>query len=204
MVLTVLQIIRDMGLPNPAGGFCLSPWLDLTHSFPSFQLNHLTDYIPHQINDSRLGTRLQYYAPNNYLHHPYVSPIFSDNLKGLPPLLFQTGGAEKLLDEIVTMAEKIREQNGSHNITLEVYEVKIFKTNDRDMFMYFMQCGTFLLPLDWRLNELVIGYKELPEEMELKSNILMIDQELILIIVEIENLSFTVHRLYKPKFVSIN
>ena len=33
--LALLQVIRDSGLPAPAGGVLISPWCDLTHSFPS-------------------------------------------------------------------------------------------------------------------------------------------------------------------------
>lgn len=38
--------IRDQGLPAPAGGILLSPWVDLTHSFPSIVADNPGDYIP--------------------------------------------------------------------------------------------------------------------------------------------------------------
>ncbi|KDR75638.1 hypothetical protein GALMADRAFT_248228 [Galerina marginata CBS 339.88] len=44
--LALLQVIRDSGLPAPAGGFLISPWCDLTHSFPSLHINTDTDVIP--------------------------------------------------------------------------------------------------------------------------------------------------------------
>lgn len=40
-----------------------------------------------------------------YLTHPYVSPLFGD-LAGLPPLLIQAGDAEVLRDEITLLAHK--------------------------------------------------------------------------------------------------
>ncbi|KAG8726661.1 hypothetical protein FRC11_014744, partial [Ceratobasidium sp. 423] len=46
MTLALLQIIRDVGLPAPAGGILISPWCDLTHSFPSVLTNTATDIIP--------------------------------------------------------------------------------------------------------------------------------------------------------------
>ncbi|KAG8768394.1 hypothetical protein FRC12_005594 [Ceratobasidium sp. 428] len=46
MTLALLQIIRDVGLPAPAGGVLISPWCDLTHSFPSILKNTATDIIP--------------------------------------------------------------------------------------------------------------------------------------------------------------
>jgi alpha-beta hydrolase superfamily lysophospholipase len=37
--LALLQVIRDSGLPAPAGGVLISPWCDFTHSFPSVFTN---------------------------------------------------------------------------------------------------------------------------------------------------------------------
>lgn len=44
--LALLQVIRDSGLPAPAGGVLISPWCDLNHSFPSILTNTDTDVIP--------------------------------------------------------------------------------------------------------------------------------------------------------------
>ncbi|KAI0050776.1 alpha/beta-hydrolase [Auriscalpium vulgare] len=44
--LALLQVIRDAGLPLPAGGYLISPWCDFTHSFPSIFTNTDTDVIP--------------------------------------------------------------------------------------------------------------------------------------------------------------
>ncbi|KAK7057586.1 Abhydrolase-3 domain-containing protein [Favolaschia claudopus] len=46
LTLALLQVLRDTGLPLPAGGVLISPWCDLTHSFPSIHLNTATDVIP--------------------------------------------------------------------------------------------------------------------------------------------------------------
>ena len=42
MSIALLQLIRDAGLPLPAGGVLISPWCDLTHSFPSIHVNTTT------------------------------------------------------------------------------------------------------------------------------------------------------------------
>jgi len=39
LTLALLQVLRDVGLPLPAGGVLISPWCDLTHSFPSLHTN---------------------------------------------------------------------------------------------------------------------------------------------------------------------
>ncbi|KAJ7240331.1 Alpha/Beta hydrolase protein [Mycena haematopus] len=46
LCLSTLAILRDMGLPMPAGAVLISPWVDLTHSFPSVMENTEKDIIP--------------------------------------------------------------------------------------------------------------------------------------------------------------
>ena len=43
---SILVILRDRGLPLPAGAILISPWVDLTHSFPSVAGDNTFDYIP--------------------------------------------------------------------------------------------------------------------------------------------------------------
>ncbi|BFZ65438.1 hypothetical protein YB2330_006607 [Saitoella coloradoensis] len=44
--LSLACILRDQGLPLPAGLVLISPWVDLTHSFPSVVKDNSGDYIP--------------------------------------------------------------------------------------------------------------------------------------------------------------
>ncbi len=46
MATAVLLILRNQGLPLPAGAILISPWVDLTHSFPSIAGDAPMDYIP--------------------------------------------------------------------------------------------------------------------------------------------------------------
>lgn len=46
LCLALLLIIRDQGLPMPAGASLISPWVDLVHSFPSITAPTEYDYIP--------------------------------------------------------------------------------------------------------------------------------------------------------------
>jgi len=46
MALSILCILRDQGLPLPAGAVLISPWVDLCHSFPSVIDDNSRDYIP--------------------------------------------------------------------------------------------------------------------------------------------------------------
>ncbi|KAG1760103.1 hypothetical protein EDD22DRAFT_902993 [Suillus occidentalis] len=46
LTLALLQILRDTGLPLPAGGILISPWCDLTHFFPNMLPHDTQDVIP--------------------------------------------------------------------------------------------------------------------------------------------------------------
>jgi len=46
MVMAALCVLRDQGIPLPAGAILISPWVDLTHSFPSVGNPAPMDYIP--------------------------------------------------------------------------------------------------------------------------------------------------------------
>lgn len=46
LALSMLVIMRDQGIPLPAGAILISPWVDLTHSFPSIVAENPGDYIP--------------------------------------------------------------------------------------------------------------------------------------------------------------
>lgn len=43
---SILVVMRDQGIPLPAGAILISPWVDLTHSFPSVAGDNPLDYIP--------------------------------------------------------------------------------------------------------------------------------------------------------------
>ncbi|KAK2014213.1 alpha/beta-hydrolase [Colletotrichum eremochloae] len=46
MILSILCLLRDQGIPLPAGAVLVSPWVDLTHSFPSVSGDNELDFIP--------------------------------------------------------------------------------------------------------------------------------------------------------------
>ncbi|OJD14637.1 hypothetical protein AJ78_05034 [Emergomyces pasteurianus Ep9510] len=46
LVLSILVTLRDQRMPLPAGAVLISPWVDLTHSFPSVSDDGGGDYIP--------------------------------------------------------------------------------------------------------------------------------------------------------------
>ena len=63
--LALLQVIRDSGLPQCAGGVLISPWCDMSHSFPSIHTNTAT-VGPHT-RESLTNTALSLFYRISYL-----------------------------------------------------------------------------------------------------------------------------------------
>ncbi|KAF9055922.1 Alpha/Beta hydrolase protein [Panaeolus papilionaceus] len=105
--LALLMYLRDNGYALPAGAILLSPWVDLTMSCESWETNAAYDVVPCPTADNHMNPIALYLGDRTeeYLTHPYASPLFGD-FKGLPPLLIQAGDAEVLRDEIGLLAHK--------------------------------------------------------------------------------------------------
>ena len=96
---------RDQGLPMPAAGICISPWVDLTLSGDSMTSKAEADPM---LKPETLGWMGGLYLNGQDAKTPLASPIFAD-LKGLPPLLVQVGSEEILYDDAVTFDKVARE-----------------------------------------------------------------------------------------------
>ncbi|KAI8099121.1 alpha/beta hydrolase fold-domain-containing protein [Halteromyces radiatus] len=125
LALAMMLYLRDHGLPSPEGACLLSPWVDLTFSYPSWDSASLFDYLPNNpdkltdMNPQRLYLGDDCTPAN--LKHPYVSPLFADHFEHLPPIMIQSGGCESLRDEIDAIYQKINQSKTTfiHN---EVYQ----------------------------------------------------------------------------------
>ena len=119
--LTVATLVaaRDAGLPQPAGGACISPWADLTCSLGTYATKAAADPVV----DARLIRRMaEAYLAGRDARTPLASPLHAD-LRGLPPLLVQVGGAEVLLDDARQLAA--RAKAAGVEVTLEVWEAMV-------------------------------------------------------------------------------
>eukprot|EP01094_Clydonella_sp_ATCC50884_P026844 TRINITY_DN7494_c0_g1_i1.p1 TRINITY_DN7494_c0_g1~~TRINITY_DN7494_c0_g1_i1.p1 ORF type:complete len:384 (+),score=128.87 TRINITY_DN7494_c0_g1_i1:125-1153(+) len=107
MASLLLHAIRDRGLPQPSGGWIISPQADLSVSLPSHtengprdaMINSRTypDFVPSTIGDSSLNPQ-----------DPRVSPLFAD-WSDLPPLLFSVSENEILRDDALECERRARE-----------------------------------------------------------------------------------------------
>jgi monoterpene epsilon-lactone hydrolase len=114
-VATVLAL-REARVPLPAGGVCISPWVDLTCSGASYATKAAADPIVRRAGVEEMARAYLCATPPRT---PLASPLFAA-LRGLPPLLIHVGSDEVLLDDAVQLAE--RAKAAGVDATLEIYD----------------------------------------------------------------------------------
>lgn len=102
---TATLMIRDRGLPMPAGVILLTPEVDLTEAGDSFRTNADLDVVLKR----PLPEANALYAGGHDLRDPYLSPLFADFTRGFPPTLVQTGTRDLFLSNSVLIHRKLRE-----------------------------------------------------------------------------------------------
>ncbi len=115
--LTVALMVsaRDAGQPQPACGWCISPWVDLECLGES--MNNKSEIDP-LIQKAYLKELAAAYLNGADPRSALAAPMYA-NLKGLAPLLIQVGSAETLLDDAVRLANVAGTADVA--VTLEVW-----------------------------------------------------------------------------------
>ena len=116
LTLGTMLTLRDAGEQLPAGAVCISPWTDLALTGASIQNKAKVDPI---LDPDSLQMYARYYAGENELTYPLISPLYA-NLEGLPPLLIQVGADEILLDDAIRFTQKARD--AGVDVTLEIWD----------------------------------------------------------------------------------
>jgi acetyl esterase len=87
----------------------LQPVVDFTMSFPSIDMPATECLVP---REDLAWYYEQYYGENNDTKQPRVSPIFADDLSGLPPALIIAAEYDTLRDEAKAYADRLRSSGG--------------------------------------------------------------------------------------------
>lgn len=122
LTLALLQRLRDGGQPMPRAGILLSPWVDLECGGESIPKNAPFDYLP----ANGLAGAAEQYLQGTDRRHPHASAVHAD-LRGLPPLLVQTGGAELFLSENLRLVELTREAGVAVTHEIEPGMIHVFQ-----------------------------------------------------------------------------
>ena len=105
LTVAALVQIRYLGLPVPAAGVCVSPWVDMEGLGESMETRAAVDPM---VGKENLMVSAKTYLGGADPRAPLAAPLYAD-LRGLPPLLIQVGDAEVLLDDSTRLAGIARE-----------------------------------------------------------------------------------------------
>jgi monoterpene epsilon-lactone hydrolase len=114
LTISTLVALRDRGETLPAAAIVFSPWVDLEVTGASMRANIRYDYVS---ADTLRALARCFVGAGGNLRHPLAAPLHAD-LRGLPPLLVQAGGAETLLDDARRIAARARD--AGVDVTLEI------------------------------------------------------------------------------------
>jgi acetyl esterase/lipase len=115
LTLAVMVSLRERGLPLPACGWCISPWVDMEARGESYATKAAMDPM---ISKDYILELAGWYLGGAPPRTPLAAPLYAD-LKGLPPLLIHVGSAETLLDDAMQIAA--RAGAADVRVTLEVW-----------------------------------------------------------------------------------
>jgi acetyl esterase/lipase len=101
LVVAAMLAIRDAAMPQPACGWCISPWVDMEASGETMASRAAADPT---VQKAGILDMARLYLNGADPRSPLASPIYAD-LAGLAPLLIQVGATETLLDDALRLAK---------------------------------------------------------------------------------------------------
>ena len=107
LTLSLLLMLRELELPQPAGAILISPLLDMAEQAPSRSKNARRDAALPPATRRGIDTRGMYAAGEDY-QNPLLSPIHGD-LQALPPCYVLVSDSEMLLDDSLRLARRAHE-----------------------------------------------------------------------------------------------
>jgi len=119
LVLATMLKLRDTGEALPLGAFCISAWADMTGNSGTFYSNYGKDIefgdLKHPVMNQRkkkelLSSDIYCFIGDADRTGPYISPVYG-TYHGFPPMIFTVGGDEMLLDDTLTIVNKLKEEN---------------------------------------------------------------------------------------------
>jgi epsilon-lactone hydrolase len=104
LTVAALLALRASGDPLPAAAVCLSPWADLTQSAPAYR--HRADQDP-MVSKAGLDVMAHAYLGDTDARLELASPVYAEDLSGLPPMRIEVGEREVLIEDATRLAERL-------------------------------------------------------------------------------------------------
>lgn len=130
LALALCLYLKDKGEPLPKKLVLMSPWTDLAATGDSYETNFEKDPLFGNTTDSMIYSNA-YYGENDP-KAPYISPLYGD-YEGLPPMLFQVGGAEMLLSDSARAAKKAKAAGCEVKLTIYDEMFHVFQLGMKKM-----------------------------------------------------------------------
>ena len=130
LALALCLYLKDKGEPLPKKLVLMSPWTDLAATGDSYETNFEKDPLFGNTTDSMIYSNA-YYGENDP-KTPYISPLYGD-YEGLPPMLFQVGGAEMLLSDSARAAKKAKAAGCEVQLTIYDEMFHVFQLGMKKM-----------------------------------------------------------------------
>lgn len=106
IVLSMLHVIREKKLPNPACTVVISPATDAHRIDEDAQSPQVRDYF---IKHANINFFVESYFQKTPTNHPVASPLYG-SLRGFPPLLIIVDKSELMYGQSARLAEKAKRQ----------------------------------------------------------------------------------------------
>ncbi len=100
LAISLMVRLRELGLPQPAIAFLMSPWVDMRGTGDSFKVNALRDPV---VSTEMINFVAKQYLKDAHPDSPLASP-FRAALEGIAPLRIYVGATETLLDDSIQLA----------------------------------------------------------------------------------------------------
>ena len=94
LCLATLLALKGRNIAQPVAAVAISPWTNLSCSGESYRTKNKVSLAP--LNSWTVFSK--YYIGENQATNPLISPLFGD-LKGLPPILLNSGADDELYDD---------------------------------------------------------------------------------------------------------
>ncbi|KAH8984794.1 Alpha/Beta hydrolase protein [Lactarius hatsudake] len=133
LALAFLQVVRDAGLPPPAGAVLVSPWCDMHHSFPSIFINTDTDIVPATGLTTHKPSPLWPPPPDdvNLQVHELLRPGGTRGSAAVPPGTDDGNRVVETHDTRPDDRETVVRVTGEDGVPVEIrQQIQLYTTND--------------------------------------------------------------------------
>jgi phosphinothricin tripeptide acetyl hydrolase len=124
LTMAVLLALRAAGIPLPAAAVCLSPWTDLTQSSTAYLDRAAVDPM---VSKAGLDLMARAYLGDTDPRTELASPLYAEDLSGLPPVRIEVGEHEVLIEDATRLAARLESAGVSVSLVVWPELIHVFQ-----------------------------------------------------------------------------